>query len=58
MRFLPRSMKTKDMFSRYPCKISLLKDLRNGIYPDLYADSQARPEPLHGNVSTLSLILV
>ena len=28
MRFPARSMKTKDLFSRYPRKISLLKDLQ------------------------------
>ena len=31
MRFLARSMKTKELFWRYPRKISLLKDLREGI---------------------------
>jgi hypothetical protein len=32
LRFHPRSMKTKGEFWRYPRKISLLKDLREG-YP-------------------------
>jgi hypothetical protein len=31
MRFLARSIKTNDLFSRYPRKISLLKDLAEGI---------------------------
>ena len=31
MRFRVRSMKTKGLFSRYPRKISLLKDLQRGI---------------------------
>jgi hypothetical protein len=35
-RFLARSMKTKGLFSRYPRKISLLKDLREGGYPGPY----------------------
>jgi hypothetical protein len=30
MSFLLKSIKTKDVFWRYPCKISLLKDLRRG----------------------------
>jgi hypothetical protein len=33
LHFLVKSMKTKELFWRYPSKISLLKDLRRGYSP-------------------------
>jgi hypothetical protein len=40
LRFLARSMKTKGEFWRYPRKISLLKDLREG-YPGVFLLSKS-----------------